>query len=425
MRELNCYVVAVLLCMFWGCGSTPPGGDSLSDVEDDQTGRQPDSGADEVDDTDTPSAPDAPTCPSLQNTFGFMIPASYAVVVEYRQGPGAEDTVNFTLGSGFAVGPHTLATNAHVATGVLENAFPIDRVVAVQAGTGRVVELTSATKHPGYDGDPLGSPDVAVFTTQDELPEFLELASSEEVSDLASGDELALTGFPGDVNELFDITPGTTVPQATSLSGSITALRSFDQTAIVTENTVDFVQHQLPTTPGTSGSPLVRCGKVVAVHNAGTVKLILSIDKNGNIITDRQATAANNFGIHVKHLQDLMIRVEGDLLPAEPLPPPDPDFAGSYSCDAFSAATGLITHEFVLTIDEDRFIDGTSSWANATLILTGNVDRFGKVELTDNGVSQGFAPIFYIGYASVQTNGAVGLYFEGEIELGLWNCSQE
>lgn len=444
MKRLSSYVLAVSMFVSWGCGSMPPSSDSVPDVQGDQAETQPLPGgndvgdtslppsddsepvsdADEVEDVDTSMPPETATCPSLQETFELMIPASYAVVIEYRTGPGSEDATNFTLGTAFAVGARILATNAHVAAGVLENVLPVDRVVAVQAGTGKVFELTGATKHPGYNGDPLGSPDVAIMTAQDELPVFLELAPTEDVADLAAGDELALTGFPGDVQELFEITPGTTVPQATALSGSITALRSFEPTAIVSADNIDFIQHQLATTPGTSGSPLVRCGKVVAVHNAGTVKVVLAFDAEGQLTAERQSAASNNFGIHVKHLQDLLTRVEDDLLTAESLPPADPSFAGSYACAAISVVTDLVSHVFELTVDEDRSISGASTWPNAVLILTGNVDRFGEVQLSDNGASQGFVPVFYAGFASVQTDAIGGLYFDGESSLGVWGCSR-
>ncbi|MEK6677745.1 MAG: trypsin-like serine protease, partial [Planctomycetota bacterium] len=150
-----------------------------------------------------------------------------------------DDVVDFTIGSAFAVSSSRLATNAHVVLGVIQNPFPVDRVVAVQSGTGLTIDLIRAYVHPNYDGDPLRSPDVGVFEVGERVDDYLTLSPVENSRSLAPGDPLALTGFPGDVQELFEITPGLTVPQATSLSGSVTALRSFDPTSVVGAETVD------------------------------------------------------------------------------------------------------------------------------------------------------------------------------------------
>ena len=359
-------------------------------------------------------------CPSPQDTFATMIPASYAIVIHYENGPNPDDRVDMFTGTAFAVGENELATNAHVAEFVLDNPLPVEAVFAIQSGTGDVLTLSGTVVHPDYTGTPFSSPDVGLFFTEGTLPNQLEIATESEVADLAVGDTVGLTGFPGDVQDVFEIEVGVTVPQATSLSGTITALRSFDPTALVTPGTTDVVQHQLPTTPGTSGSPLVRCGKVVALNNSGTLNLILTFDEEGNLVPDRQAAAANNFGIHAKHLIGLQSDVEQGLVSSVPLPPPDPSYAGTFAGAAISATTGLVTHDFAFTIDENRSISGLSFWSNATLILSGTVDRYGYVALTDNGVSFRFVPIAYFGYVSIQTGEIVGLYLEGDTRAGLW-----
>src|SRR5690606_9550122 len=95
--------------------------------------------------------------------------------------------------------------------------------IAIQAGTGRVVELLRKIVHPGYTGDPLRSPDVALLTTRDEMPILLPLAP--EDIPLVLGDDLQIVGFPGDVTDAITIVPRMTVPQATSLTANVTALR--------------------------------------------------------------------------------------------------------------------------------------------------------------------------------------------------------
>ncbi|MEZ5228226.1 MAG: hypothetical protein R2710_16605 [Acidimicrobiales bacterium] len=100
-------------------------------------------------------------------------------------------------------------------------------------------------------GDPLTSPDIGLFSTRDELPVRLELADDDVKLEL--GEEVQIVGFPGDVTDFIEIVPGETVPQATSLNGQITALRSHDDTATVDNENVDVIQHQAPTTAGDVG----------------------------------------------------------------------------------------------------------------------------------------------------------------------------
>ena len=364
---------------------------------------------------------DVESCPTAQESFALMTPATYAVVVTYQRGPS--DLVNFTLGTAFGLDARNLATNAHVVAGILDNPFPVERVVVVQAGTGAAAEVTHAIAHPRYTGNPVASPDVGLLRTRDDIPAFLALATEAELAEMAVGDDVYLAGFPGDVNELFGITPGITVPQATALAGSISALRSFDPTTVVTAGTTDFLQHQIPTTPGTSGSALLRCGKVAGVHNAGTVKLVPVLDEDGNISVDRQAAAANNFAIHVRHLTDLL---QDPTAESSAIPPPDPDFSGFYTCEAYRLDTGnpVFTHDFVITILRDGTMAGLSFWSNVTLALDGYVDRFGDIDITDDGPSLGYLPITYIGYVNLG-NELLGLYFEGSSRLGIWGCSKE
>lgn len=325
-------IAVVALVLLWASVGGCPAPTNVPDDLTDPGGNTPaDTGGDartsgDADDSAGGGGADSSTrpCPTAQESLPTMVPATYAVVVQYRL-PSFEDAIlNFAVGSAFAVGPKLLATNAHVVEAIVDNPFPVRHVLALRAGTKEVFEVVRAAKHPDYDGDPVGSPDVGVLVTGASLPTLLECASDEDLEALAVGDELALAGFPGDVNDVFEIEPGITVAQSTALKGVITSLRSFDPSAEVTPDNVDIVQHDLPTTPGTSGSPLVRCGKVAAVHNAGTVRWVVTVDEDGNPDVQRQGVAANNFGIHARYLRRLMELTEtGDVAMIE-LPPPPP-----------------------------------------------------------------------------------------------------
>ncbi|MEK6677744.1 MAG: hypothetical protein AABZ47_19090, partial [Planctomycetota bacterium] len=180
---------------------------------------------------------------------------------------------------------------------------------------------------------------------------------------------------------------------------------------------------QLPTTPGTSGSPLVRCGQVVAVNNAGTVNLVVTLDENGNVIADRQAAAANNFGIHVKHLSNLLEQIDRRQVLSTALPPNDPSYAGSYTCSAIESLFGLFTHDFGVRVT-DPSLAGTSYWSNATFSLTGSIDRFGTAGFSDNASQQGFVSTLYLGFFDALEGIAVGVYVESNGGNGIWACAK-
>ncbi len=93
------------------------------------------------------------------------------------------------------------------------------------------------------------------------------------------------------------------------------------QDEVVTPESVDVIQHQAPT-PGTSGSPLVHCGKVVPVNNAGTVKLVLVPNRQGEIEVKRRAAAANNFGVHARFLTEMISLCREQSVQGFDIPPP-------------------------------------------------------------------------------------------------------
>jgi len=384
--------------------------------------------------------PNALLCPSDQDSFAVMNESAYAVVMEFRVGPNPEDLVYIELGTAFAIGERLMATNAHVTEVFRTNTTaPMENVFAVQSGTGEVITLLRALTHPDYNGDPGTSPDVGLFTTQEALPAWLPLASEFEVSDLATGDRLLLTGFPGEVNDVIPIIPGVTVPQATSLSGPITALRAHDDTQAVDASNIDVIQHQIPTTPGTSGSPLVRCGEVVGVHNAGITQKVLQAGPNGTITEANIPSAGSNFGVHVRYIQEMVTLFNNQSLQGFELPPEFDSqggqqpgqgggvaqFAGNYAGNITQPATAA--HSFTYTINQDGTVTGTSTWPNTgNFTLTGQVDAAGNIAITDDAQARlGFNTGIYAG--QIAQNGAVtGSYFEGDTNnfIANWSASR-
>ena len=163
----------------------------------------------------------------------------------------------------FAIRPSVLATNAHC-------------VVAAQQAGGNIVALENEGKrtvsfpvvdmhaHPGYrdnDANAL-TPDVGIVNINGKATMVLTIASQKELADLSSGDVVGLIGFPG---RLMD----PTTPIATFLGahvGRVTTAKG------KTGSFADMwlIQHDAPTTHGTSGSPIFNsAGHVVAVNAGG------------------------------------------------------------------------------------------------------------------------------------------------------------
>lgn len=374
----------------------------------------------------TTSVPTATNCPTPQAMFDLINRATYQVFGEFIVAGEAEPRY-LPVGTAWGVDDRVLVTNGHVAqfySDVAEGGLQLSRAVAVQAGTGEVVELLRAIVHPDYNGDPLGSPDVAVFTTKEAIPSVLTLGPDDV--GVAVGDEILLSGFPGDVDEFLPAIPGLTVPQATSLTGQVTALRSHDPTAVVGSDNVDVIQHQAPTTPGTSGSAIVICDQVVAINNAGTVRFVVSPGPDGEQSVERQAQASNNFGVHVRHIRALMTLFDANALQGLELPVlAEASSGGSGGGDPMTGGaaeaivlTGSIddpvaAHSFAIQINPDGSVEGLSEWPETgQFTLVGQVNSDGTVVFVDDAPERlGFRRGTYEGVITSDTT-IEGVYYE-------------
>ena len=223
-------------------------------------------------------------CPLDCDVLERAAPATYAIVIVAL---GAENEPNpiFTA-TAFAVWPQP----ARDQRARHARARGDDRSSCLRRRGGRTggnrngrAGLELAVSHPGFTGDPLGEPDVGLLTTRAVLPSVLELAPANGVTTVGVTDDVYVVGFPGDVDEAVPTIPGQTIPQVTALPGDVTALRNFDLNLAVTETSADIIQHDAATSPGMSGAPMLNCGVVIGVNNAGTVKQILTPDADGNL----------------------------------------------------------------------------------------------------------------------------------------------
>jgi hypothetical protein len=222
--------------------------------------------------------------------------AKAAFLVVQRDASGRERGV----ATAFPIGPNTLATAGHVAA---ERDDLLKRKVEMYVrspgiGTARQSWHVVAHKvHPAYEPldefltkDPLVMPsttsngsdplakmglraltsgngyDVGYLTVEGPpLSPILELASPEEILKLAPGDPLAYAGYPQENIAGSELSPISASPEVRT--GSVTALTDlFSMPSDPAHRTL--VHHNMGTTVGTSGSPIISTnGHVVALHN--------------------------------------------------------------------------------------------------------------------------------------------------------------
>lgn len=345
-------------------------------------------------------------CPALTDAIAQTTAATYAMYGQ-NAGTGDQGDLEF-IGTAWALEERLLITNAHVVEAFVDLGGQFERVLALRAGTREVYEVSEGAMHPAYNGD--GTPDVGLFVVDEALPTQLRLAARSVL--LAPGDELQIVGFPGDVADLdvFEVSPGESIPQATALTGRITALRAFDATEDVSVENIGIIQHQTPTTGGTSGSSMVRCGAVVGVNFGGTP----------------DTAGANSFGIHVRHVYDLVGLFESRGLQRIDFPieqePPSSQGNGGDSGDGGDATTLIGTvgdpfpHDFVIELSDDGSIVGVSRWGSAEFRLSGEFDGDGSVVIIDDAPERSEEPRGI--YAGEIADGTIeGIYFnEGDEE---------
>jgi S1-C subfamily serine protease len=118
--------------------------------------------------------------------------------------------------------------------------------------------------HPGYrDADQHAlTPDVGIVNISGKSAVVLTMASKEELAAVGAGDELYLIGFPG---RLMD----TQNPSATFLAAHVGRVTGASGRPVAYADNW-LIQHDAPTTHGTSGSPVFNAkGHVVAVNAGG------------------------------------------------------------------------------------------------------------------------------------------------------------
>ncbi len=229
--------------------------------------------------------------------------------VSYAIGIREDETGTFSLvGSGVAVGPGLIATNAHVVLSLFEGTLLLrQRGIAVtpiawRNGSDAVSEgllLDVAGIHTEFRDGVVFSADVATLEVAESLSEVITLPDLSGSLSLRRGIEVGLLGFPGSTLSRFP-EPLT----ATFRQGAITALGAFDSVQASGPLYDQVLQYSITVTPGTSGSPVFDLtAKLVALNNAGAVKRIWD-DATGDFII--VPVARVGYGIRADVLQEVL-----------------------------------------------------------------------------------------------------------------------
>jgi V8-like Glu-specific endopeptidase len=217
------------------------------------------------------------------------------------------------VGTGWAISPTQIMTNAHVAYRIYDLCRSSDynsttnKIVAVKNGTftgqEATYELVDCSVHTSYNNINPFSPDFAIFTADTtQLSGYVNLPRDNNLSRaLIVGQTVGTLGFPG---ELSASDMDGYQPIATFKNGTISAMRPYDQrTTPQSSNKNVIIQYNFNTTGGTSGSPVFdQSGYAVAIHNSG----VSTIVKDASDDYINIGLGDLNFGIRIDERSDVM-----------------------------------------------------------------------------------------------------------------------
>lgn len=236
-----------------------------------------------------------------------------AVYLVARNDGGVEEAEGtafaFAQGNPDTGEPGRLATNAHVTEAIKGREGEFFLV----GPEGEKVEIETVISHPGYVAfkgykktqgttrwgefsplDLINEYDVGIIEVAPavRLPATLEIASPQDLQELAPGTPVAAAGFP--VEGLAGSDTATKAP-STLQFGHISALMDVFMVRAEPEHRL-LIQHSVPVTGGASGSPLISPGgKVVGIVNGGNTTVFKNTSEAMNAKVRVPSAALVNF----------------------------------------------------------------------------------------------------------------------------------
>jgi S1-C subfamily serine protease len=211
------------------------------------------------------------------------------------------------FGTAWVIGPGLLATNAHIVTGVEDEAKKKGKAyVRANFPPYETHEITETIAHPHYDrfaklvrqyaavgpdGRLMGSAlayDVGLLrvSATARLAPPLKVAPTERLHSLTAGDEIGYVGYPSERMTAGGFNISAPTPQ--THIATITAVTDFflSETGVAERF---LIQHSLPGTGGASGSPVFnRRGEVIGLFNAGNFLRIGDVRVPGVLVNFAQ-----------------------------------------------------------------------------------------------------------------------------------------
>ncbi len=223
------------------------------------------------------------------------------------------------IGTGWLYKSDIVATNGHIATGVVtflkllkkegvKGAVPF---YIPNRSKDRSVQIVDIAIHPEYRQTtvdvhgtrPVNSPDVALMALKEKLSPVLTVAPKSTLQNLTPGQPIQYIGFPmenlnGNNVNLHNII-------ATIKSGTITAISDWWLSDSGAEKN-KLIRHDMGSAGGASGSPVFnKDGQVIGLHNAGNYYQNVNLGKDGKQTTRISHAAMINFAVRVDLLSDI------------------------------------------------------------------------------------------------------------------------
>ena len=220
-----------------------------------------------------------------------------AVYLVVEKSPGCKDE---PIGTAWALDATTLATNAHLVNALEQIRDRHEGTLWLRAPHRKDLQIVGWKAHPGYqafsdeqesirashihfqDLSVIGAYDVGFLKTAGLPPPYLKIAPAPTLQKLKPHTLLAMEGYP--MRDVAGKEISVEKPEPQFSRGQIKSITDVFMTSTDDQDQSLLVQHDLPATGGSSGSPIVdTSGDVVAIFNAGNVTKLPVLDADNSL----------------------------------------------------------------------------------------------------------------------------------------------